>query len=436
MKRKCRYVNSIKYQVSSIKIIILVLGSWFLVLGCGEKPKPVRKDSFGETSDLKPKTIYYCPMHPDVQQDHPGKCPHKECNGMALLSKSLDSLSENVLKPVNASVLSSVQTIKPVFKKMNLGFEATGYIDYDNRTNNNISSLYSGRIEKLYVKYLYQPIHKGEKVFEIYSPELVTAQENLVYLLNNDATETGLISAAKQKLMILGFMNDLLDELVKTKKVIQAVPVFSNYEGHVHEAKTVKSSSSGMSETEEKRNDYLSGAKLSVKEGMYIMMGETIFNVVSDEKLAVILQIKATDMSRVHPGQEVEIEVEEGQKINGKIDFIEPILKDGAKTMVARVYFDNSKQDFKVGSLVKAKIKGEEFGALWIPLTALVDLGKEKIVWVKENGNFVATKVETGARADGMIEISDGLTEESEIATEAHYFTDSEGFIKTSQDEK
>jgi len=432
MKRKCRYgKRSRQSAVGNRQIIFIVYCLLLVVLisSCGENKKQ-------ETVNNTPKIVYYCPMHPDVQQDHPGKCPHEECNGMDLVSKTLDSLSENVLKPANASVLSSAQTIKPVFQKMQLDFDATGYIDYDSRTNNNISSLYSGRIEKLYVKYLYQPIHKGEKVFEIYSPELVTAQENLIYLLNNDALETGLIAAAKQKLMILGFMNDLLDELVKTKKVIQAVPVFSSYEGHVHEVKTVKAFSSGMSDTEEKRNDFLSGGKLSVKEGMYIMMGEPIFNVVSDEKLAVMLQIKAEDMSKVHTGQKVEIEVDGGMKINGTIDFIEPMLKDAAKTMVARVYFENRNQDFKVGSLVKAKIKGEEFGALWIPLTALVDLGKEKIVWVKENGNFVAVKVETGARANGMIEVSDGLTEESEIAAEAHYFMDSEGFIKTNQDEK
>jgi Cu(I)/Ag(I) efflux system membrane fusion protein len=409
--------------------MILVFGAWYLGLGCGEKPKP-------ETLERKPTVVYYCPMHPDVQQDHPGKCPKKECNGMELVPKILDAISENVLKPVNASVLASVKTSKPVFRKMNLGFEATGYIDYDSRTNNNISSLYSGRIEKLYVKYLYQPVRKGEKVFEIYSPELVTAQENLIYLLNNDPLETGLITAAKQKLQILGFMNDLLDELVKTKKVIQAVPVFSNYEGHVHETKMGKPSSSGMSGTDEKKNDYIAGAELSVKEGMYVMMGETIFNVVNQDKLAVMLQVKAEDMPRIHTGQEVAIEVDGGIKINGKIDFIEPVLKEGAKTMIARVYCDNSRQLYKVGSLVKAKLKGEELEALWIPLTALVDLGKEKTVWVKQNGNFVASKVETGARADGMIEISDGLTEESEIATEAHYLTDSEGFIKTNQDEK
>src|ERR1035437_3085071 len=203
MKRKCRYGNiSRQLAISSWQRLPIVycLLSIALIFSCGQNKKQ-------EAVNNTPKTVYYCPMHPDVQQDHPGKCPHKECNGMDLVSKTLDSLSENVLKPVNASVLSSVQTVKPVFKKMTLGLDATGYIDYDSRTNNNITSLYSGRIEKLYVKYLYQPIHKGERVFDIYSPELVTAQENLIYLLNNDPLETGLITAAKQKLQILGFMN-------------------------------------------------------------------------------------------------------------------------------------------------------------------------------------------------------------------------------------
>ena len=73
---------------------------------------------------------------------------------------------------------------------------------------------------------------------------------------------------------------------------------------------------------------------------------------------------------------------------------------------------------------------------LWIPLSSLVDLGREKIVFVKSNGNFIARKVETGAMSNSMVEISDGLTEEDEIASEAHYLIDSEGFIKTNEDEK
>lgn len=429
MKRKCRYGKT-NWQIGKLAIGNYCLFAYCLLpicilIACGEK----KQEQQQQTTNDKQQTIYYCPMHPEVQQDHPGKCPKPECMGMDLVVKMADGLLEHVLKPVNTSVLASLKIIKPVFQKMNLDVWANGYIDYDTRTENNISSLYAGRIEKLYIKYPYQPVHKGEKIFEIYSPELVTAQENLVYLLKNDSEETNLINAAKQKLKLLGLSDNLIEKIITAQTVMQSIPVFSQYEGHAHE---MKSMANGMS-----RNN-LSSKELSVKEGMYVMMGETVFNIINPQNVAAILQIKAEDVSKIKISEETELTIDDNPSMvmTGKIDFIEPTFKKGFKTMTARVYFDNHEHHHKVGSLVKAKIKVKEIEALWIPLSALVDLGKEKIVWVKKDGNFIAKKVETGIISNNMIEIADGLTEEDEIAAEAHYLTDSEGFVKENENEK
>ena len=441
MKRKCRYgKNSWQLAVGSWQLMLIacIIFSVSFIFSCkqnSEKQKSEITNPLPDRQAVKSE-IYYCPMHPEVQQDHPGKCPVPECYGMDLVLKMSDTLLENTLKPVNASVLASLKTVKPVFQKMNLDVEADGYIDYDSRTENNISSLYSGRIEKLYVKYQYQSVRKGEKIFEIYSPELVTAQENLVYLLKNDSEETSLINAAKQKLKLLGFSDNLLYEIIKTNNVFQSVPVYSAHEGR---ARSAMKSPSGEKNTmaSERMNSSRMTEIFSVKEGMYVMMGESIFNIVSSNRLVIVLQIRAEDISKLKTGTEVEIKTDDsnGITLNGKIDFIEPTFKEGFKTMTAKVYIDNSKHIHKVGSLVKTKIKGQEMDALWIPLSALVDLGNEKIVWLKTDGNFIATKVETGTISDNMIEISDGLTEEDEIALEAHYLIDSEGFIKIIEDE-
>jgi Cu(I)/Ag(I) efflux system membrane fusion protein len=228
----------------------------------------------------------------------------------------------------------------------------------------------------------------------------------------------------------------MLNEIMKTKKIMQTVPVYSKYEGHVHEAggMTPPASSNGMSAT--KNENYGSAKILSVKEGQYVMMGETVLNVISNENTAVIIQLKSEDISKVNKKAEAEITVEEGASINGKIDFIEPILKPGEKTIAAKIYFNNKNTKFKIGSLVKTKIKVKEFESLWIPVSALIDLGNKRIVWVKKDGNFEAKKIETGTRSGNMIEVSDGLTVDDEIAEEAHYLTDSEGFINTNEDEK
>ncbi|MEO6902302.1 MAG: HlyD family efflux transporter periplasmic adaptor subunit [Bacteroidia bacterium] len=357
---------------------------------------------------------------------------------MALVLKTADTLLERVLKPVNNSVLASVRTIKPVYKKMNLDIQADGYIDYDSRRRSSISSLYSGRIEKLYVKYNYQPIHKGQKVFEIYSPELVTDQENLVSLLTNSPDEETLIEAAKQKLKLLGFSDILLKNLLDTKKVIMAVPVFSDYEGFLYEVPSYTKPSGNMTPMGSKqKNNLQDNPQLSVKEGQYVAMGESIFDIVNVKIVAVILQINQEDISKVNTGQQVEISFDnDTTPVKGKIDFIEPLFKDGIKSLSARVYIENTNLNYKIGALVRAKIKGESFETLWIPASAVMDLGQEKKVWLKKNGYFVAKKVETGMSSNNSIEISDGLTEDSEIAVEAHYLIDSEGFIKTNEDEE
>ena len=432
MKGKCKYDKaSLQFAVRNrqfiLSIVYCLLSTFFISCGDG-----ISKNKKPQTSDSTSQ-IYYCPMHPDVVSDKPGKCPKPECYQMELVLKTSDTLLERVLNPVNNSVLASVKTTKPVFKKILLDLEADGSVDYDNRIQGNISSLYSGRIEKLYVRYNYQQVHKGQKVFEIYSPELVTAQENLIYVLNNSAGEETLIESAKQKLKLLGFSETLLNNLIKTKKVLMAVPVFSNYEELVYVETGKQKSSGDMMSSASSENNF----QLAVKEGKYVMMGETVFNLIDINHVAVILQIKQDDISKVNTGQKVEIRFDnDTNAVNGKVDFIEPIFQEGKKSLSARVYVENKKHNRKIGSLVRAKIKGEEFEALWIPVSALMDLGKEKKVWLKKDGVFIAKKVETGVRLKGMIEISDGLTEESEIATEAHYLTDSEGFIKTNEDEK
>ena len=161
MRRKCRYDSSIKYEVLSIKLkenFILVLGSLILAFGCTAKHKP-------EIHNSQLATIYYCPMHPNIQQDHPGKCPKPECGGMELIIKENDEELNKILKPVASNVLSTIKTLKPKQMELNIDVEAQGYIDFDSRTKHNIASKYTGRIDKLYLKYNYQFVKKGEKIF-------------------------------------------------------------------------------------------------------------------------------------------------------------------------------------------------------------------------------------------------------------------------------
>ena len=425
MRRKCRYDSSIKYEVLSIKLkenFILVLGSLILAFGCTAKHKP-------EIHNSQLATIYYCPMHPNIQQDHPGKCPKPECGGMELIIKENDEELNKILKPVASNVLSTIKTLKPKQMELNIDVEAQGYIDFDSRTKHNIASKYTGRIDKLYLKYNYQFVKKGEKIFEIYSPELVTLQENLIFLLKNDGSED-LINGTKQKLKLLGFTDELLDELIQTKQIMLSVPVFSKYDGHVREM--LDSRNMFDNSTNRQQN-----SELSTKQGMYVERGQTIFNIVNPSDVVVMLKIKAEDISKIKLGQRVDFTVDGSPEMimKGKIDFLEPYYQTGTKTLMARVDMDNHKHNHKVGNLVKATIKGEKVDGLWIPAKAVLDLGINKAVWLKKGGSFEAHKIEVKVVTNEWVEVYDGLTENDEIACEAHYLNDSEGFVKITENE-
>src|SRR5205085_12115567 len=117
----------------------------------------------------------------------------------------------------------------------------------------------------------------------------------------------------------------------------------------------MKTSSDMESMSSNDDHGFIRDEKLPVKEGMYVMMGETVFNIVDPHKVVVILQIKAEDLSKIQAGADVEITMSDNPEMvmQGKIGLIEPVFKEGSKTTTARVNIDNSSHNHKVGSFVK-----------------------------------------------------------------------------------
>ncbi|SDG12612.1 HlyD family efflux transporter periplasmic adaptor subunit [Mucilaginibacter gossypii] len=420
-----------KKRMSNIKILMAVLlFGMALITACSDhKNKPA-------ITQVQNAVKYTCPMHSQILEDHPGSCP---ICGMTLVKKSGQASKgagislKTVLQSVNASVISTVEAIVPEQKTIPTTVSANGYLDFDTRTFNNIAARFSGRIEKLYIKYAFQEIHRGQRIFDIYSPELVTAQQNLIFVSKNSPQETGLISAAKQKLLLLGMTNAQVAQVLKTGKSFYSLPVFSPYEGHVHDMP--HSQMQGAPDTK-MPTDVTGNQPLAVKEGIYVERGQTLFNVVDPHHLWTILKIQQADVNNIRLGQPVTIAIADADmQMNGKIDFIEPILQAGDRSVSVRVYLNNHQHGMKVGSLIKAEIITGQTKGLWIPRSALTDLGKTKIVWLKKGGTFEARQVSAGLTNGNQIQITKGLTIMDSLASHAEYLTDSESFIKTKGNE-
>ncbi|WP_018616669.1 efflux RND transporter periplasmic adaptor subunit [Segetibacter koreensis] len=334
-----------------------------------------------------------------------------------------------LLKPANTFVVSEIPVTTVKNTRQPIEVEALGSIAYDTRQVGTISARYSGRIERLYVQYRYQKVIKGQKIMDIYSPELMTAQQNLLFILKNDPDNIALIDEAKQRLLLLGLTPLQLQNIIKAGKPSLTITVYSNYTGHIHEA---TANAMAASTPTEMRDMSVTTEQLSLKPGMYVQKGQSLFSVYNSNKVWAALSIYAETHMSVEVGDRVRIipETAPDKEIWGKINFIEPFLEKGSKTLTARVYFNNASLQIPVGSQVKAAIYSNNKNAQWLPASAAVSLGRNKVVFIKQNGGFKAHKIVTNLSYGDKVQVVSGLTEKDTVAQNAQYLMDSESFIK------
>lgn len=357
---------------------------------------------------------------------------------------------DGLTKPANQIVISDVKTISATEQLISPIIKATGVISYDPRLINNISARYGGRIEKLYVRFNFENVSKGQRIMDIYSPEILTAQQNLIYLLINSSDEVELINSSKQKLQLLGLTLNQLKQIESSKKVINPLPVYSPYSGHIHDIGTnngIPSSSpinSGMgagmpgfsNSTVQQQIENIPSSKtseLNIKEGMYIQNGQALFAVYNINKVWAVFNIFPQDATLVKTGEKISIisETNSGNIINAIINYIEPLIGQNASTIKARVYLNNSTHlQLKIGTILNAKIYAKSLKSLWLPRNAIVNLGKSQVVFVKMDDYFIARNIQTGIVSDSLVQIIRGIQTKDELAENAQFMVDSESFIK------
>jgi Cu(I)/Ag(I) efflux system membrane fusion protein len=260
---------------------------------------------------------------------------------------------------------------------------------------------------------------------------LQTAQEELLFLVRNDPDNLSLIHAAKQKLLLLGMKESELQQVIRDQKPSPNISVYSNYGGHLHESgNTMPGADNGPIK--------MNGAvteELPVKEGMYLQKGQVIFQLFNTDKSWVVLNIFPESQYLVKVGDAAKIipETAPEKAFRAKLDFIEPVFRTESKTLTARVYFNNASRQIPVGSQVRATIFPAAISADWLPQSAVLSLGYDKVVFLRTDGGFRSHKVETGMVWQNMVQVLSGLSQTDSVASNAQYLTDSEGFIKTNK---
>lgn len=361
-----------------------------------------------------------------------------------------DSLS-HLLKPVNEQIVSTIPVIVPEKSSRVYTASVQGVITYDTRNNVSIASRVSGRIERLLVRYNYQPVTKGQLLMEIYSPDLAAAQRELIYLVKSNAADQ-LIQSAKQRLLLLGMNTTLIEKVLSKGEPLYRIPIYSNAAGYIVDPSaqtnvpqaTVSTSSPasgsdgmatmGGSAANATPSLTLQPANSPVllREGQYVSAGQSLFTIYNNKSLVAEFAFPASLAATVQKGKQMLYYASNStaNTYTGNIGLVQPVFKAGQNFTLVRVY--SPAADFKIGQLLTAAIAIAVNNHYWLPQAAVLDAGNRSIVFKKEQNVFRPQTVRTGIKAKGFIEILDNI-ENWQLASNAYYLVDSESFIPDTQ---
>ncbi|ESU24535.1 putative Co/Zn/Cd efflux system membrane fusion protein [Flavobacterium enshiense DK69] len=409
----------LKYSLISILILTIGYATYYFAT-----------KSDNHSGHEKQAVVYTCSMHPEIIRDKPGNCP---ICGMTLVKKMTNNHTEknhsieNVLKPTDNFIVGNYQTTTTKDTTISSEINLPGIVAYDPNSFVNIAARASGRIEKMYVNYKYQKVNKGQKLFDLYSPELLTEQQNFIYLISNDAANTSIVEASKQKLKLYGMSGNQINALIATKRANPVISIYSPAYGIIGATETMDVNSNTMS------NASATSEALNLKEGNYIKKGETVFKLVNTNKVWGVFNVLQGYSGLLTVNQPITIttELDENKSINAHINFVETQLSATDKSNKIRVYLSNSTLKLPIGLRLQGRLKTNPIKSIWLHKQAFVSIGNKKIVFVKMNNGFKAKEIKTGIEMGDYIQVINGISVNDTIARNAQYLIDSESFIKT-----
>ncbi len=409
----------LKYSLVAALFIIIGVGLYYFI------GNPFsNKNTVSQNYEL-----YTCSMHPQIIRNEPGNCP---ICGMTLIRKVNDNnaVDENFidaqLKPTDEYVVGNFETVSPLDTTMSDEMKLPGIIAYNPNYAINIAARVGGRIEKIYVNYKFQKIQKGQKLFKIYSPELLTVQQNYLFLITQDSSNKILISASENKMLLFGMVHRQIAALRKSKKADPIITVYSTSSGIISGTEgMMPSPGSSMQSTSQ------STQALTIKEGDYVQKGQIIFKLLDTKKVWGVFNILQGYNNLIYINQPIEIftETAESSVIKAKINFIETELNPTERTNRIRVYINNT-DNYPIGLRLTGVLSSKPIKGAWLPRTAVVSTGSKQVVFLKTGNGFKSKEITTGIEMNEFIQVINGVSSSDSVAIKAGYLIDSESFIK------
>jgi multidrug efflux pump subunit AcrA (membrane-fusion protein) len=428
--------------------VAIASGSALLLTGCGERPSSASKEEH----------LYTCGMHPQVIQNKPGNCPicgmkltpiHKQSGAASASGERKIKYYKSTMTPGETSPVpgkdsmgmdmvpvyeeaaaaadSSAIAIDPVtVQNMDLRtapvtrgplrrvVRTVGVVDFDEASLTEITTKFKGWIEKLYVDTTGQLVHRGQPLFDIYSPELYSAQVEYLLALSQSTNQPGsggetLKSIALAKLKYFDVPDDQIAEIEKSGLAKKALRINSPRDGIVTEKMVV--------------------------EGQMVDAGMKLYRLADLGTVWVQSQIYEQDLPFIQLGQEATVSFSylQDRKFRGRVTYLYPTIDDKTRTARVRMEFHNPGYFLKPGMFATVELTADlSASAVLVPDMAVLRSGEKNTVFVAlKGGTFEPRVVTLGPRAeDSSYQVLSGLSEGDRVVTSGQFMLDSESQLR------
>ncbi|WP_243545649.1 efflux RND transporter periplasmic adaptor subunit [Pseudodesulfovibrio tunisiensis] len=376
------------------------------------------------STNEKGETVWTCSMHPQIQLPSPGQCPI--CFMDLIPLKKKDEGEQTSLRQIRLSdearKLAGI-TVEEV-RRMDVAVETrmVGKVDYDETRVRTITAWTGGRIDKMHVDYTGSPVRRGQPMVSIYSPELLTAQAELIQaikaardlekstlsLVKESAMRTR--KAAREKLRLLGLTDRQIEAIVNSGTPSDHITLYAPQGGVV--------------------------IRKDVNEGQYVKTGSPIYAIADLSSLWVILEAYESDLPWIRIGQEVDFSTEAypGKRFQGKVVYIDPVVNEKSRTVRVRLEVPNRDGSLKPGMLVRAVQQKKSTDSspdgnpLVIPASAPLITGKRAVVYVADKndpGTYRGREIVLGPKAGQYYIVKNGLEPGELVVTKGNFKIDS-----------
>lgn len=396
-------INRSTIIISLSTLVVGILLGW-MIFGSSNQ---TNTDEHNQTVTEDVETTWTCSMHPQIKRNEPGDCPICGMDLIPLETTDSDLDPMAVSMSPTAMQLAQVQTLVVGEESAEKSIRLNGKVQADERLLYTQSSHIPGRIEKLTVNFTGDYISKGQIIAHIYSPALVTAQEELFEARKIKEMQPGLFNAAKEKLKNWKLTEKQIERILESDERIEQFPVLANVSGYVKNK--------------------------MVNLGDYIQQGQPLYEIANLSRVWVLFDVYESDMNWIKKGAKVNYTIQSipGRTFSGTISYIDPVIDPSTRVAQARIETPNRdlllKPEMFVSGTLEAKLNTSKT-SITVPKSAVMWTGKRSVVYVMQTNaqgvSFRMREVTLGPELGESYVIESGIEPGEEIAVNGTFSID------------